>query len=1508
MPSGTLHINPFKTPLSMEARLKERLEPEILQKWRSMDVYHMILEDRRDAETFILHDGPPFASGETHIGVGFDKVLKDMIVKYQSMRGKRVPFVPGWDCHGLPIEAEVRNHLSIRQFPLTPIEIRNHCYALAIKHIKEQKGQFQRLGIFADWDRPYMTMAPSYEAGVLEILSDIRKRGYVYHGLRPVHWCPVCQSVLADAEIEMVTVDRDTALVHYPVTPSISSLFGINDEPVSLLASTRDIWSLTSCVAICVAGDRIYVALRWTTKDGTARTIIVEETKADEVCRRIGIPSTAEIGRVNGAQMERLEVIHPFTQQRLPVILDQSFAEKDMKALDKRSTTGVAPVSPAHYFEDFEIAASYQLAVPILVDAQGDFMSGAGELAGQNIRAAEATILDWMREQETLAYVEIIKGEGPRGTRCKHPVIVSATKQWFLDIDHVERPGEKSIRDKALEEADNQISWIPEGDNQLFQRELRERQDWCISRQRVWGIPIPTIYCFKCNEVILESEIIEVARDLTAAEGGQAWFKIGIDDLLNKPALSDFSCPKCHERQFGKDPDPSILDVWFESGTSWRAALINDHRLSFPADLCVEGLNQHSGWFQRSLLTSLMVRGKSPFRSVLIHGFVRDEKQKRMDNMPSFRTLATVLEKQPVDLIRLYFVWNKNLRRDFSLTEELIGGLDEEYRLFRNAFRYLLGHLSDFVPGDDAIPLRQLDETDKWILSQLDELIEHVTAAYEGIASQNQSEAREPYDIREAVKLIYEFCKEELNKIYFEVVKDRLKYANAKSPLRRSTQTAMHSLLMALVKMLAPILVYTCEEVWSQTLGVYDCPSVHMSLWPDLKGGIMTLLGEEEGQKLKNDYKLMRQLRRSLHLNFEKARQARIIGENLDATLTLFALPSAEITQEFLQQRSEQLREFLTVSELRIAETGDDLEDVEGCRGISCRVEKCPHKQCIRCKRYDASVGINQSQPVFCQRCADVIDKIEVHYDEIEREQARQISIGPQTSPADLAAFLKSQDIRKVAFLNEEGLCKAYYFHLPSQQVQEHLGLRPLANFIQNSDDFRDHSAILLGLGEHTDVLFGIGIHKLTRGTPLGGTRESHYPKMESLLTELLRLSYGMSVKNAIANLPHGGGKSIIDPCGIDLKVHRELRRRVYRDFGQFTATLFGRYICAEDAGNTTTDTREMLSCCRHVMCLPEVVGGSGNPSRFTSLVAWVASKVGWSVWLKKDGRSKATNALDGTTVAIQGVGNVGLNLIDIITEGETGLKKLLVADTEPVQIENVRKLLHRKGKAHLLEVRSAKDPLENRDKATTDQIAAVRESLQKEDDKETYILYSQCDILFPAARGNMIYANKENPSINNVDFLHCKVIVPIANNAYSDNDLIGRLVWERGIVDVVEGNVNWGGATVAASELYGYDEDHVIDWCVRKVYQDTTWLLTTADERNVPPWEVLKLHAEERIKKPHPVIEKARSENFILDTSKDFPTWIKERWLRNISSVDPDSYASYVADWTYKTLQESVR
>jgi isoleucyl-tRNA synthetase len=1424
----------------MRGDLLHRQE-EILAKWQAQDIYRAILEDRRDAPPFIIHDGPPYASGQVHVGIGLNKILKDVVAKFYAMRDHRVPFVPGWDCHGFPIEHEVLKSLGDRARAMSPIEIRGLCEEKALRYVGEQKRQFQLLGVFADWERPYLTMHPTYEASVLGVLLDLVRRGYVYRALRPISWCIECHTALAEAEEETRTVEGHSLWLWYDCGQALSRLAGAEaGVKNALLVWTTSPWSLPASVAVAVHPELQYGIYDCTDGGGTRRIVAVLEASAEQAFETIGIVQSRLLKVVPGSELAAIEARHPLFDRAVTVIAADFVRPGE--------GSGLVHIAPAHGADDFHVAMQHGLEFPNPIDAHGRYTHDGGPYEGERVRDAEPRILDTLRERGVLAALSRSEHAVPTCWRCGNTVVTRATDQWFVRLDHRESPEEQSLREKALLEV-KVIKWIPPGSRERMRGMLETRPDWCISRQRVWGVPLPSLECRSCREPLLDARVVERVRDAVGEHGSAVWFERDAEAF----AGSDVVCAKCGGRSFDKGRD--VLDVWFESGTSWQAVLVADHRQSFPADLVIEGTDQHRGWFQLSLLPALVTKGKSPYRAALTHGFVLNERRERMSrSRGDLITLADALAHEPADLIRLHFL-STDISSDIPLSLDMLRNVEPIYRAIRNTFKYLLGSLDDFAPREHAVHLDDLDAIDLWMLSRFHELVRDVTEAFAN------------YDLQGGIRAAHRFCAEDLSRGYFEMLKDRLYCGALDSPARRSSQTVLHSIVTGLVKLLAPILPYTCEEVWALVPAHSDCASVHLGKWPQPDEGI---INSRQTRDVTMAVDRVEALAAELRVELEALRARRTIGEDAEALVRLHA-PAGF----FAPLTTSQLRELLG-TDLELSASPEGLRPSKSNSSVAFAVARSQHAACARCRRADATTGA--LAPNLCTRCADVLGTPP------EIPQLLKIAppVGPEMRPADVARFLRERDIRKVAILREDGQFHAWALHAASQEVRPLEALQPLADYVGASPDFRDHAAILLGLGEHTDVLFGIGIHHLKYGTPLGGTREWRYPAVSEMLDNLLRLSWGMSVKNAVAELPHGGGKSIIDTCGLDLKIHRELRREIYKDFGQFNASLFGRYICAEDVGNTNADTRDMLSTCRHVMCLSQGVGGSGNPSRFTALAAWAAAKAGWKF-------ATGTTSFNGLTIALQGAGNVGRNMVAILIEGDADIKKIYLADRDPEQIQVIRNILLKKGKEHLLEILSSKDPL--------DQSAGAQSYIERPDEQgKEYILYTACDILIPAAVGKAL-----NPT--NAERVQCKLIVPIANNVYTDNDQVSDVLYRRGIVDVVENNVNWGGALAAASELYGYDEDNVAAACIG-AFSKTSALLSAARAESRPPWFVVKSDVHASVfRRTHPVIEQARGYRFVGDITRQFDAWIREKWLRSIFDRDSDSFPSFAVRLLPNTL-----
>ncbi|HEX6642588.1 MAG TPA: class I tRNA ligase family protein [Thermoanaerobaculia bacterium] len=1182
-----------------------------------------------------------------------------------------------------------------------------------------------------------------------------------------------------------------------------------------------------------------------TDADGARRMVAVLEVGATVAFDAIGITQRRRIGVVAGDRLVGIEAVHPLFDRRVPVVAAEFVRPGE--------GSGFVQLAPAHGMDDFRTAIKHGLPMPNPIDANGRYTAEVGTFAGESVRTAERDILKSFRERGTLAALHRAAQTVPTCWRCGNSVVARATSQWFIRLDHREKEGTKTLREQALVEVEV-IDWIPSGSRERMRGMLATRPDWCISRQRVWGVPLPAVHCLDCSEPLLDPRVIERVRDAVGEHGSNVWFEREASAFV-PPGVN---CPKCGGTAFEKGRD--VLDVWFESGTSWQALLVADHRATFPADLVIEGTDQHRGWFQLSLLPALVTRGKSPYRAALTHGFVLNEHHERMKRAQGdLITLADALKHEPADLIRLYFL-STDIYTDIPLSLDMLRNAEPAYRTLRNTFRYLLGSLDDFVPREHAVHLDDLDPIDLWMLSRFHSLVNEVTDAYD------------VYDFAGGIRAVHEFCATDLSREYFEVLKDRLYCDAASSAARRSSQTALHSVVMGLVKLLAPVIPYTADEVWALVPGHTDCASVHLSRWPQADDGI---INSQRTREICDAIGRVTAVAAEVRIALERLRAEKSIGDDATALVRLHAADWNAFAGP-LQERH--VRELLG-TDVEQADVKNGMRASSSTPGVSFHVARSPHEMCKRCRRAERTTGT--MTPELCSRCAEVV----VLPPEIPQIVTTSGPVTPKTRPADVARFLRERDIRKVAILRDEGKFHSWVLHPASQEVRPLEALQPLADYVGASLDFRDHEAILLGLGEHTDVLFGIGIHHMKYGTPLGGTREWRYSAVGEMLDNLLRLSWGMSVKNAVAELPHGGGKSIIDTCGLDLKIHREQRRDVYRDFGQFNATLFGRYICAEDVGNKTADTREMLSACRHVMCLSQGVGGSGNPSRFTALAAWAAAKAGWKF-------ASDTTSFSGLTIALQGAGNVGRNMVAILIEGDPEIKKIYLADRDPEQIRVIRNILLKKGKEHLLEILSSKDPL---DTSPSTQSYAERDDERGKD----YILYTPCDVLIPAAVGPAL-----NPT--NAERVQCKLIVPIANNVYSDNDQVSEVLFRRGIVDVVENNVNWGGALAAASELYGYDEDNVAAAC-SEAFGKTMRLLSAAASSHVPPWKVLQEHVRAKVfDETHPIADQARRYSYIGDFSRSLSGWLKEKWLRSLVDRDADEFPHFAV--SHLVTQDDAR
>ncbi|QTX33724.1 isoleucine--tRNA ligase [Aminithiophilus ramosus] len=914
-------LNLPKTEFPMRANLAKR-EPAMLEYWNRSDIYGKLMERPAEKGTFVLHDGPPYANSNIHIGTAFNKVLKDFIPKYRWMKGYRAPYVPGWDTHGLPIELRVLKDENLNQDDLGPVELRRRCQAYAEKYLDVQRSEFMRLGVLGDWFRPYVTYEASYEAAQIGAFADMVERGLVYKGHKPVFWCIDCQTALAAAEIEYEDESSPSIYVAYPLagTASLSPKLA---EGVHVLIWTTTPWTLPASMAVALHADYRYGFYRMGEKICLMACDLASQV-AEVTKENLGEPLHVCPGR----DLEGLVARHPFYEERsIPLVL------ADYVTLD--SGTGCVHTAPGHGVEDFETGIRYNIDIYNPVDDKGYFLSETALVGGLSLKEGEQKILATLMANGRLLGSAKILHSYPHCWRCKKPVIFRATEQWFVSVD--------AFREQTLSIIDNEVQWVPEWGHDRIANMVRDRSDWCISRQRTWGVPIPAFYCEKCGELILTSDRIRRVQAAVATGGADIWWTASPQELLGDLA----SCPHCGGTELRKERD--IMDVWFDSGVSHLAVLETRPELHWPADLYLEGSDQHRGWFQTSLLTSVATRGKAPYKAVLTHGFIVDGEGKKMSkSIGNVVAPREVVDKYGADILRLW-VASTDYRNDIRISETIIRNLTESYRRIRNTARYLLGNLYDFDPACDSLPLDEMEEMDRWILSKLQAVIEKATHGYD------------EYEFHVPTFAVHQFCVNELSAFYLDVSKDRLYAEGALSPARRSGQTAMWKILSALVRILAPVLSFTAEEIWQEMKRVDRTlpESVFLALWPEGS--------EERSLELEAKWEKILGLRGAFSRALEKFRSTGKIGQSLEACLSVSSGTLAPEIPDLLTE--EEWATVAIVSQFRWSDTlaGDILVDEE--TGLNVAVSPAQGAKCPRCWKFDIHAGPEQP----CPRCAAVL-------------------------------------------------------------------------------------------------------------------------------------------------------------------------------------------------------------------------------------------------------------------------------------------------------------------------------------------------------------------------------------------------------------------------------------------------------------------------------------------------------------------------------------------------------
>ena len=917
-------LNLPKTDFPMKANLT-RKEPELLEKWERMGLYNKIREAARGRETYILHDGPPYANGSIHLGTALNKILKDMVIKSKNMSGFDSVYVPGWDCHGLPIEHQVDKELGDRRHGMSQAEKRRACRLYAEKYVGIQKDQFKRLGVFGEWNNPYLTMNYGYEATTVAELGKLYLNGSVYRGKKPVYWCASCKTALAEAEVEYADHETPSIYVKFPVLSDISALVpSLRGERASLVIWTTTPWTLPANLAIALHRDFIYSVLK--VKD---EVLILAKEMQENCLGSFGYADFSVLGEASGAALEGIKCRHPWIERESIVIL--------APFVTLEAGTGCVHIAPGHGQEDYEIGMKYGLDNYAPVDDDGKFAEDVEDFAGQFVFDANENINRKLNSVGALLSLKKIKHSYPHCWRCKNPVIFRSTEQYFISME------KNDLRKRSLEAIDK-VKWLPSWGHDRIYGMVENRPDWCISRQRLWGVPITIFFCDSCHGAVITEAILNHVVGLFEQYGADVWFERDARDL----APAGTVCPHCGGSSFSKETN--ILDVWFDSGVSHAAVLERFPRLKSPADLYLEGSDQHRGWFHSSLLESIGTRGRAPYKCVLTHGFVVDGEGKKMSkSVGNVIDSQEIIENYGAEILRLW-VASEDYTEDIRISEEILKRLVEAYRRIRNTCRFILGNLYDFDAATDMVSHEDMEEIDRFALHRLEEIVRRVKDAYERL------------QFHSVYYTLYNFCTVDLSALYLDVLKDRLYTSRATSRKRRSAQSAMYLLLHSMTRLLAPILSFTTEEVWG-AMPYYEGKesSVHLTQFPDPSHG---------DQELAERWKTMLSIKSEISRAIEMARQNKVIGHPLDASVDIFP---PENMRSLLEDYREEMRMLLIVSQVNVVGDGAIAEPYESSEiaGLKIGVRKASGKKCGRCWIYRASVGSDPLHPAVCERCLD---------------------------------------------------------------------------------------------------------------------------------------------------------------------------------------------------------------------------------------------------------------------------------------------------------------------------------------------------------------------------------------------------------------------------------------------------------------------------------------------------------------------------------------------------------
>ncbi|MDD6488309.1 MAG: isoleucine--tRNA ligase [Clostridia bacterium] len=913
-------LNLPSTDFPMRAGLPKS-EPETLKRWQDNKVYERLMELNEGKPLFVLHDGPPYANGNIHIGHALNKILKDIIVRYKNMTGFKSPYVPGWDTHGLPTELKARKKAGVgNSSTISDVELRKICRDFALSYIDDQREQFKRLGNIGEWDNPYITLKPEFEAKQIEIFSEMACKGYIYRGLKPVYWCPDCETALAEAEIEYAEDPCHSVYVKFRVTDDMGKLsaMGADLKNTYFVIWTTTTWTLPANVAICVGPRFNYSLIKC---DG--EYYVMAEDLYVSAMEAAGKENYEVIGTIKGSELEYMKTAHPFIDRTSLVIVGNH--------VTLESGTGCVHTAPGHGLDDYEVCRNYsELPIVVPVDAHGRLTEEAGQFAGLLTDEANKPIAEHLEKIGALFAVKKIVHQYPHCWRCKKPVLFRATKQWFCSVD--------AFKDQAVDEI-KKVKWIPAWGEDRITSMVRDRKDWCISRQRKWGVPIPIFFCKECGEPVIDKKAMAAVADLFRKEGSDAWYVKDASEIIP----SDIVCSKCGGKEFEKEKD--IMDVWFDSGVTHAAVCAERPYLKWPADLYLEGADQYRGWFQSSLLTAVATKGQAPYRAVLTHGWTIDMEGKKMSKSAgNGMSPSEIINQYGADILRLW-VASSDYHADVRISKDILKQISEAYRKIRNTARFILGNISDFDPDTDSVSFDKLLPIDKWALSKLDTLNKKVREGYDN------------YEFHQVFHAIHNFCVVDMSNFYFDVLKDRLYTEKADGELRRAAQTTIYIILDAMTRMVSPILAYTSDEIWN---------FMPHSSKENAENVLFNDMPELTGVEVDDSFIAMWDRIHETRDIVKKALEVEVKNKNIRTSLEAkVVLKCGGEQHDFLKSVEKELATSFIVSAVEIENNGAEQLEVD--------VLHADGEKCERCWMYSDTVGKNEKHKTLCARCAAVL-------------------------------------------------------------------------------------------------------------------------------------------------------------------------------------------------------------------------------------------------------------------------------------------------------------------------------------------------------------------------------------------------------------------------------------------------------------------------------------------------------------------------------------------------------